>query len=150
MPRRLAVGAPLPGVLLGLLLGGCSGDPQAAYCETVDEHQATLTEIAASDDAGTLLQALPPYRDLAEDAPRDVAADWDQVVDALAALEAALDEAGVDPSTYDAASPPPGLPAADRKAIGQAAEELGSEATVSAMARVEQHALDVCGTPLSR
>ena len=143
---RLAVGA----VLAGALLGGCSDDPQAAYCETVEEHQATLTEIAASDDAGTLLEALPPYRDLAQDAPRDVAADWDQVVDALAALEGAVEEAGVNPSTYDHASPPPGLPAEDRTAIEQAAEGLGSEATVSAMGRVEQHALDVCGTPLSR
>ncbi len=142
----LAAGA----LLASVLLGGCSDDPEAAYCETVEEHQRTLTEIAASEDAGTLLEALAPYRALADDAPRDVAADWDQVVDALSALEVAVEEAGVDPSTYDAASPPAGLAAADRDAVEQAAEELGSEATVSAMARVEQHALDACGTPLSR
>ena len=106
--------------------------------------------MAASDDTGALLDALPIYRDLADAAPRDVAADWEQVVGALAGLEDALDEADVDPSSYDAERPPPGLAERDRKAIEAAARELGSEATVDAMASVEQHALDVCGTPLSR
>ena len=132
------------------VLAACSQDPQAAYCGTVEEHQETLTEIAAAQDAGSLLDALPAYRDLAEDAPRDIAGDWDQVVDALDALEGALADAGVEPEEYDAADPPADLAAEDRRAIERAAEELGSQATVGAMARVEQHALDVCGTPLSR
>lgn len=129
---------------------GCSRDPHAAYCDTVEEHQKALTEIAAAEGSGSLLDALPAYRDLAEDAPRDIAGDWDQVVAALAALETALADADVDPTEYDAAEPPSGLAADQRDAIERAAEDLGSEATVGAMARVEQHALDVCGTPLSR
>ena len=128
----------------------CSQDPQAAYCGTVDEHQETLTEIAAAEDAGSLLDALPAYRDLAEEAPRDIAGDWDQVVDALDALEGALADAGVEPEEYDAEDPPADLAPEDRRAIERAAEDLGSRTTVGAMARVEQHALDVCGTPLSR
>jgi hypothetical protein len=147
MRRRAAVVAAL---VLAPALGACSGDPQEAYCEKVEDHQAALTEVAASDDTGSLLDALPIYRDLADAAPRDVAADWDQVVDGLAGLAEALDEAGVDPSSYDAEQPPAGLADRDREAIEAAARELGSEATVDAMASVEQHALDVCGTPLSR
>lgn len=138
------------GMVLAAGVSGCSRDPQAAYCETVEDHQKTLTEIAASEDTGSLFEALPAYRDLARDAPRDVAGDWDLVVEALAGLESAIEEAGVDPGDYDAAEPPTGLAAEDRKAVEGAARRLGSEETVAAMARVEQHALDVCGTPLSR
>lgn len=147
---RPATTGPIVAAVAVLGLVACSGDPQDRYCGKVEDHQAALTEVAASDDAGSLLDALPIYRDLAEDAPRDVADDWEQVVDALAGLEAALDDAGVDPSTYDAEEPPADLPDDDRQAIERAARELGSEATVAAMASVEQHALDVCGTPLSR
>ena len=39
---------------------------------------------------------------------------------------------------------------AAREEIEAAAREVGSQRTVEAMAAVEQHALDVCGTPLSR
>ena len=81
---------------------GCSGDPHADYCEAVEDHQVELTEIAASDDTGSLFDALPVYDDLAEEAPDDIADEWDQVIGPLRALEEVLDEAGVDPSTYDA------------------------------------------------
>ena len=139
-------------LLLAVLAGaaGCSRDPQEAYCGTVEQHQEALTEIAAAEDAGSLLDALPIYRELADEAPRDIAGDWDQVVDALAGLQSTLADAGVEPEDYDASDPPPGLTAEDRSAIERAAEDVGSEATVGSMARVEQHALDVCGTPLSR
>lgn len=137
-------------VLVAGLATGCSGDPQADYCEAVENHQVELTEIAASTDAGALFDALPVYDDLAEEAPDDIAGEWDQVVGPLRALEDALDEAGVDPSSYDAAKPPADLDPERRKTIEGAARRVGSEQTVTAMAAVEQHALDVCGTPLSR
>ena len=137
-------------VLVAGLATGCSGDPQADYCEAVEDHQVELTEIAASTDAGALFDALPVYDDLAEEAPDDIAGEWDQVVGSLRALEDALDEASVDPSSYDAAKPPADLDPERRKTIEGAARTVGSEQTVTAMAAVEQHALDVCGTPLSR
>ena len=132
------------------LATGCSSDPQADYCEAVEEHQVELTEIAASDDAGSLFEALPVYDDLADEAPDDIAGRWDQVIGALRGLEEALDEAGVDPSSYDSEAPPADMDQADREDIEAAAREVGSEQTVTAMGAVEQHALDVCGTPLSR
>ena len=135
---------------LAISVAGCSSDPQAEYCEAVEDHQEALTEVAASEDPGALLDALPRYRELARAAPRDVAGDWDQVVTSLAGLQEALGEAGLDPSSYDASEPPADLSAADRAAIESSAAELGSQATVRAMASLEQHALDVCGTPLSR
>lgn len=141
--------------LVGLLLlvplaAGCSGDPQADYCDAVEEHQRALSDIAASEDAGALFGALDTYDDLREEAPRDIADDWDAVIDPLRRLEQVLADNGVDPSSYAADQPPAHLDDEGRKAIEAAAREVGSEQTVTAMAAVEQHALDVCGTPLSR
>ena len=137
-------------LLLVPLAVGCSGDPQADYCDAVEEHQRALSDIAASEDAGALFDALDAYDDLREKAPRDIADDWDAVIDPLRRLEQVLADNGVDPSSYDADEPPADLDDEARKAIEAAAREVGSEQTVTAMAAVEQHALDVCGTPLSR
>ncbi len=144
--RQLAV---LP-LLVCLLAAGCSSDPQADYCAAVKEHQTALSDIAASDDAGAIFGALDIYTDLSDKAPRDIADDWAAVLDPLRALEEVLTDEGVDPSTYAADDPPSDLDDAGRQAIGAAARAVGSEQTVTAMAAVEQHALDVCGTPLSR
>lgn len=144
-----------PLVVAGLAMAmalatGCAGDPQADYCEAVEDHQVALTEIAASSDTGSLFDALPVYDDLAEEAPDDIATRWAQVIDPLRRLEETLDEAGVNTSSYAADDPPADLDQEDREAIEAAARTVGSEQTVTAMASVEQHALDVCGTPLSR
>ena len=140
-------------LLLGLACGavtGCSSDPQADYCKAVEEHQADLSDVAASDDPGAVFDALDDYEELAEQAPRDIADDWAAVVGPLRTLEAALDAHDVDPSTYRADKPPAGLDADAREEIEAAARAVGSQRTVDAMTAVEQHALDVCGTPLSR
>ena len=137
-------------LLAALALTGCSGDPQEDYCEAVTDHQEELTEVAASEDTGALFDALDIYDDLAEQAPRDIADDWDAVIDPLRALEQVLEDHGVDPSTYASDEPPADLDDEGRREIEAAAREVGSEQTVTAMAAVEQHALDVCGEPLSR
>jgi hypothetical protein len=140
-------------LLLGLAcvtVTGCSSDPQADYCTAVEEHQADLSDVAASEDAGAVFDAVDDYEELAEQAPRDIADDWSAVLDPLRALEEVLDAHDVDPSTYRADKPPAGLDADAREEIEAAARAVGAQRTVDAMAAVEQHALDVCGTPLSR
>lgn len=138
-------------VLVGCLaVTGCSGDPQADYCEAVEAHQPDLSDVAASDDAGSVFDALDNYEALAEVAPRDIADDWAAVVGPLRALEELLAAHDVDPSTYSADEPPPSLSSEGRKEIEAAARAVGAKRTVEAMSEVEQHALDVCGTPLSR
>lgn len=144
---RLLALAPL---LACLVLGGCSGDPQARYCDAVEEHQTELSDVAASEDPGAIFGALDAYEDLQDKAPRDIVDDWAAVVDPLRELEQVLSDQGVDPSSYAADDPPSDLDDAGRRAIEAAARAVGSEQTVTAMAAVEQHALDVCGEPLSR
>ena len=136
-----------------VLSAGCSDDPTGGYCESVEEHQVELSDIAAAgatSEPGAIFDALEPYRELRDDAPRDLADEWKQVIDRLEVLEAALDEAGVDPSTYDPETTLETLPAEQRRAIEGAARDLGDDATVQAMAGLEQQALDVCRMPLSQ
>jgi len=140
----------LAALLAATALAGCSSDPAEDYCQAVEEHQEALSDVAASDDTGALFEALDTYDELRAKAPRDIADDWASVIEPLRELEDALDHAGVDPSTYSAEEPPADVAQEDRDAIEAAARKVGSERTVTAMGAVEQHALDVCGTPLSR
>lgn len=132
------------------LLVACGGDDRSDYCEAVDKHQRELTEIAASKDPGAIFDALEHYQELAQEAPRDLRDEWRQVIDRIEALESALDEAGVDPATYDPEETLKGLPREEREAITGAGRNLGDLQTRQAMSSIEQQALDVCQTPLTR
>lgn len=142
--RALAVRA----LLASALLGGCGGEPGEDYCAAVEEHQAELGEIVGEGGADALLRALPIFRDLQAEAPGDVGDEWQQVVGRIAALEEALEDAGVDPAEYDAQEPPAGLSGEERERIEAAATELAAPATGAAVEALEQQALDVCKTPL--
>lgn len=141
-PHRVAVL-----LVAALLMTGCA-DQQEKYCDAVEDHQQELGETLGEGSPDALLKALPVFRDLAEKAPDDIRDEWRTVIDALEGLEEALQEAGVDPSTYDRDQPPDGLSEDEKDAIDAAARELTSEQTVAAFNGVDQQAKDVCGTPL--
>jgi hypothetical protein len=136
--------------LLLLLPGavGCSDDPYADYCEVVADNQTELTQILDEGGPDVLLRALPIFRELEDASPPDIRDDWQIVVNGLAALETALDDAGVDPATYDRDDLPEGVSEAERDRIDAAAEELTTDESVDAFAAVEQQARDVCKMPL--
>jgi len=138
---------PVALLLLALLLG-CSDDPFADYCEVVADNQTELTQILDEGGPDVLLRALPIFRELEDAAPSDIRDDWQIVVNGLAALESALDDAGVDPATYDREDLPEGVSEAERDRIDAAAAELTTDESVAAFAAVEQQARDVCKTPL--
>ena len=139
--------------LAGLVsvLSACSDSPEdvrADYCEEVADRQVELSELMAEEGPDTLLRAVPVLRELGDEAPRDIQDEWDRLLDALAGLDAALDAAGVDASTYDAERPPESVTEAQQQAIARAADELATQETVAAWEGVKQHAKDVCKTPL--
>jgi hypothetical protein len=146
--RRVVAGL----VLLGSLTG-CSETPEdvrADYCERVQDNQQQLSEVLAEDTPDALLRALPVFRDLAEEAPRDIADEWDTLLDALGGLDEALSEAGVEAAEYDAAEPPDGVTAAQQRDIARAADQLVRPEVSAAYDGVKQQATDVCATPLFR
>ena len=145
--RRLL--APLGALLVAApLLAACASD-QERYCEAVQENQTELSEIAAQGGQEALIEALDIYRELQDEAPRDITDEWDQVVRSVEALDEALADAGVDPATYDPKEPPEGVTEEERRAIAEAASEVGSRETLEALSGVEQQARDVCKTPLT-
>ena len=138
----LAVGLVLP------LLAGCGGDPKEHYCDAVEGHQEELGTIVASDRPDALLEALDIFKDLQDKAPDDISDEWQQVVGRIEALRDALDDAGVDPTSYDRDHPPAGLSDEDKAHIDAAAKQLGSGTTLRALNDLDQQARDVCQTPL--
>lgn len=144
MRRALAVAA-----LLLPLLAGCGGDQQDAYCGAVKDHQQELGDLVGSGAPDALLKALPVFRDLQAEAPDDITDEWQQVVGRISALGDALDDAGVDPATYDRDRPPSGLTEEQKARIDAAAKELGSGTTLRALQDLDQHARDVCHTALT-
>jgi hypothetical protein len=130
------------------LLGACA-DRQETYCSAVEEHQEELTRISTDGERDSLLRALEIFRDLESKAPADVTDEWQQVVSRIEDLDAALRDAGVDPTTYDPKEPPADLGDDDRARIDAAARELGSGTTLRALQDLDQQARDVCHTPLS-
>ncbi|KRC49042.1 MULTISPECIES: hypothetical protein [unclassified Nocardioides] len=157
MTRSRGWGLPLVVLLLAVAGGAAyllvgpddSDDPFASYCDAVVDHRE---DIGAARSAGAetgLLRALPAFEELADEAPEDIRDEWRIVVDRVSDLRDALDDAGVDPASYDPEKPPEGLSADQRKAIRTAAVRLGAEDTAAALSGVEQQARDVCKTPLS-
>jgi hypothetical protein len=141
--RRAGLAA---GLLLLPLVTACGHGK--SYCDAVKAHQSDLGSIASGGDRSALLQALPIFADLQDKAPGDVADDWGLLVSRIQALDTALQQAGVDPTTYDAQHPPAGLSAENRGLIRRAAAELAASDTQQALADVQQEVLDVCHTPL--
>jgi gamma-glutamyl:cysteine ligase YbdK (ATP-grasp superfamily) len=142
--RRLLVVA-----LLVPLLAGCGGDPKEDYCDAVKDHQTELSDIVSTGEPDALINALDIFHDLQDKAPGDITDEWQQLVGRIEALRDALDDAGVDPATYDRENPPEGVTAEQRARIDAAAKELGSGTTLRALQDLGQEARDVCKTPLT-
>lgn len=133
-------------VLLLPFLAGC-GRGQS-YCDAVKAHQADLGGLVSSGGSTALIRALPVFEDLTAKAPSDITVDWKLLVTRVTALQTALDQAGVDPASYDPQHPPAGLGAKERGTIRRAAAGLAAADTQQALANVQQEVLDVCHTPL--
>ena len=134
--------------LVAPLLVAC-GDEKDGYCDAVAEHQEHLSEIVGSGEPDAMLQALDVFQDLQDQAPSDITDEWQQVVGSVEALQAALDDAGVDGATYDRDHPPGDVTAEQKRAIDDAAARVGGAETLQAIKDLDQQARDVCHTPLT-
>lgn len=140
MTRLLALVLPL-----ALLAGGCAEDED--YCDRVKDEAPGLQRTVDANGTSGLLETLPTLERLAEDAPDDIADEWEVFLGALHELRDVLDDTGVDPEQVEGELPA-GLTKEERERVEVAAAQLLSPRVVSAADAVEQQALDVCGTPL--
>lgn len=137
--------------LLASAVTGCGGeeDPFAGYCEEVQAQQKPLTEALAVGGPTALIEALPSFEALADAAPDDITDEWSVVIGGIQRLVDTLEEAGVDPATYDRENPPAGVTSEQRDRIDAASRQLTAPDSVTALEGVQQQARDVCKTPLS-
>ena len=119
-------------------------ESQAGYCERVEAGREELGRFSAEAGPAGILQALPLLEDLAADAPDDIQDEWQTLLHALRALDRAFRDARVDPASYAPAT----VTGADRERIEAAAADLGSPQVRESSLGIEQHALDVCQTPI--
>lgn len=154
MNQRIVAGVLVVALVVAAGLGTLTfldgeDDPYETYCSEVEEQREPLGEaLAAGGDDSGLILALPIFRELMEKSPDDLIDEWSTVTAHVQALADVLDEAGVDPASYDRKDLPDGVTRAERDEIDKAATALGSNVMRAAMAGVQQQARDVCGTPL--
>ena len=144
-PRPARAGLAVALLLLPLLTA-CGG--HQGYCDRVKDHQSEIASATSNGDQTGVLQLLPAFQDLHDAAPDDVQDEYQLLVTRITALRSALDDAGVDASSYDPQHPPPGLTATQRADIRQAAAQLAAPDVAQALTSVQQEVLDVCHTPL--
>jgi len=144
-PRRVRAG--FAGVVLvAPLMTGCGGGD--GYCDAVRDHQSEIGSAIRNGDPTGALQLRSALEDLQDAAPADVQDEYQLLVTRITSLRTALDDAGVDPSSYDPRHPPPGLTPSERAAVRRAAAGLAAPDVAQALASVQQEVLDVCHTPL--
>lgn len=116
------------------------------YCGLVEQHSAAVQ--AGTEPLHNVVAGLPELEALAAEAPSDLKDEWQVVVNAVRGFAGAFADTGVDPGTADLSALPESVTAEQRKRITDAASALVSPQVTEAVAGIEQHALDVCHTPL--
>ncbi|HSV38003.1 MAG TPA: hypothetical protein VLI04_04520 [Nocardioidaceae bacterium] len=132
-------------------LNGCSSDPEQDYCDQLSGARATLVGLAlrSGGDEGSYLEpALRLFEDLRESSPSRLRDEWDTFAFAWRDLVEAVEDTGVDPTTFDPAKKPEDLSDADFERVKGAAAELGSARVRDAVDGITQHAKDVCDLSL--
>ncbi|MFC5730075.1 MULTISPECIES: hypothetical protein [Nocardioides] len=143
-------------VVVAVLVGGFfvlretgEDDPFADYCAEVEQRRDEIGAAVAAGPTTGLIRALPSFEALEDKAPEDIRDEWAIVTSRIEEIVAAFGAAEADPASYDRENPPADVSQADRDRIEAAAVRLGSRETRKALAGVDQHARDVCKTPLS-
>lgn len=148
--RRRSWPAAVAGVALAVSLAGCASETEK-YCGALEDQKAELTDLAARSadpDTDVLSETLDAWRELHEQAPDDVADEWQTLVFALEGVVDAFEAAGTTPSEFDPENPPAGVEADDVQRLEDAAAELVSQRVIAAGDGLEQHAKDVCKVDL--
>jgi hypothetical protein len=148
--RRTASALAVVLVVTGLT--SCSNDD--SYCAALKEDQRRLARLSADSakpgraGADALGDSVGLLSRLGDQAPEDVADEWETLVGALRGLSTAIDESGAAPRDFAGGTRPDGVTTGQYAAVRQAGEELRSTRVQQAAASIEQHAQDVCKVDL--
>ncbi len=139
--------------LAAATLTACGGSESSAYCDQLRDSKALFENFdSSSPDPAQLDQAFDRFRELAEEAPEAVAGDWETLETAIATVEDALAEAGIEMSDLAGMQNgdiPEGVDMAKLAELGPKLESLGDEKFTEAGDNIEKHAKDECDVDLS-
>ncbi len=140
------------------LLAGCGGDDGGSgggdadgYCDTIEQADKDISSLEGGDLEG-LDKAIDAIHEIADDAPDDVAGDWDVLDQAVTDLEAALEEAGVELSDLEGIANgeiPEGFDPAKLATLSEDLSKIGSQEVQDASDNIAKHAKDECGVDLN-
>lgn len=154
--RTAAVGAVM---VLGSLTGcggsdGGSGEGSSSgdYCSAVEAAKAQFDDLETGNFAG-FEEAFDALRGLADQAPTEVAAQWEVIVGGLDQIQGAIEDAGFTLEEFgayveDPANPPPDIDVEALNQLGTELQDLDSAAFTEASDAITKHAQDECGVDL--
>jgi hypothetical protein len=155
--KKLATG--MAGALLLLAsLTACGGDDDGGggsssssssgdYCDDLQSAKEKF-ESLGDPDSGELGDAIDTLQQLGDEAPDEVAGDWQVLTDGLTKFQDALDEAGV---SMDDLSDPQALKDLDpdtMQNLTEVAQSMSSEDFAAASKNIEDHAKSECDVDL--
>ena len=139
--RRIAAAA--LALALTATLAGC-GNSEEKYCDALRKDRVQIDEMTNDTSSDALLDGLPLFQDLADQAPDDLTDEWQTFVNALEGLKDALDAADVKGSDFRDGKIPASVTGEKRQSIVAAADNLASSDVVSAVNGIETQGRDVC------
>ncbi|VXC54716.1 conserved exported hypothetical protein [Nocardioides sp. AX2bis] len=137
---------------MSFLVGGCGGGTDA-YCEDLRSAEEQFTAFdEGTPDAQQFEDAISTFRSLGEEAPDEVAQEWEVFLGAFDDLEKALEDAGIefgDLADIQAGELPEGLDEQALQDLGTEIESLGGDEIEQASDAIEEHASSECDVDLS-
>ena len=136
--------------------GGSDSSTSASagdYCSELRADKSFFTSLNGSNpDLSQLDEVFQRMHSLADDAPDEVASDWQTLDDALTTIEKGLADAGLTPSdlaSLQNGQVPPGADPSKLAALAQKMQALGSSDVSEAAQRIATNAKDKCGVDLT-
>ena len=141
------------GLLVTAGLTGCSHGT-ASYCSALKGDQKKLAALAEQagkpgrSGADAVARTVAVLSALRDEAPDDIADEWDTLVAALQGLVDAVKATGHPLGDFAGGTKPDGVTTGQYDAVEQAATELQGTRVQQAGKSIEQHAQDVCKVDL--
>lgn len=152
--RRLVRPAALLGAGLltaSLTLTGCGGGGDTeAYCDSLSGAKEDIDALEAGDP-GAFSTAFDAFDRLADEAPEEVADDWETMQEGVTKIEEAFADAGLeldDLSEVMSGNVPEGVDMEKLESLGTTLEELDSEEFNEASENISDHAEAECDITL--
>ena len=159
--KRLTTRAAAAGAVLVLgSLAGCGGSDSGGdssssgedYCASLEEAKAQFDSLDEGDLAN-FEEAFGTLRELGDQAPEEISAEWDTMISGIDQLEQAVEEAGLTLDelaeiAQDPSAMPDDVDMAKLQELGTKMQELDSQEFTEAGDAITAHAEEECGITL--